>query len=181
MIRFRLLLGVGLSILVPCSAAVAQEPAPEPSTLEQAFERENFSPYANRSFPTEVFWGDTHLHTSLSMDAGAFGSRLTPEDAYRFARGEQVTSSTGTAAKLSRPLDFLVIADHSDNMGLFTMLNEADPLITKSEIGAELSRKVRAGGREGVETWRGQAIASRERTASYPPWAAPWTSRRRAT
>jgi hypothetical protein len=85
------------------------------------------------------------------MDAGAFGARLTPADAYRFAKGEQVTSSTGVPAKLSRPLDWLVVADHSDNMGLFTMLFEADPEITDSEIGAELSRKVRAGGKQGVE------------------------------
>ena len=78
-----------------------------------------YSPYANRNFPTRAFFGDTHLHTAFSMDAGAFGARLTPRDAYRFARGEQVISSTGQPAKLSRPLDFLVVADHSDNMGFF--------------------------------------------------------------
>ncbi|NIM71474.1 MAG: DUF3604 domain-containing protein [Xanthomonadales bacterium] len=131
--------------------AGAQEPPPDPESLERVFPQNRFSPYADRSFPTRVYWGDTHLHTSLSMDAGAFGARLGPEDAYRFARGEQVTSSTGVPARLSRPLDWLVVADHSDNMGLFTMLYEADPLVTASEIGAELSRKVRAGGREGVE------------------------------
>jgi len=131
--------------------AFSQERPPDADSLEHAFDRDNFSPYANRSFPTRPLWGDTHLHTSLSMDAGAFGARLGPEDAYRFARGEQVMSSTGVPAKLSRPLDWLVVADHSDNMGLFTMLYEGDPQITGSEIGAELSRKVRAGGREGVE------------------------------
>jgi hypothetical protein len=78
-----------------------------------------YSPYADRNFPTRPFFGDTHLHTAFSMDAGAFGARLTPRDAYRFARGEQVISSTGQPAKLSRPLDFLVVADHSDNMGFF--------------------------------------------------------------
>lgn len=78
-----------------------------------------YSPYADRNFPTRPFFGDTHLHTSLSMDAGAFGARLTPRDAYRFARGEQLTASSGQPVKLSRPLDFLVVADHSDNMGFF--------------------------------------------------------------
>jgi hypothetical protein len=141
-----------LALLVAVvTAASGQEPAPDASTLEKAFTTDNFSPYANHSFPSQVLWGDTHLHTSLSMDAGAFGARLDPEDAYRFARGEQITSSTGVPAKLSRPLDWLVVADHSDNMGLFTMLFEGDPTITSSEIGAELSRKVRAGGKEGVE------------------------------
>ena len=61
----------------------------------------SFSPYANRNFPTEVFWGDTHVHTGMSMDAGAFGARLMPDDAYRFAAGAEVTSSTGLKAKLS--------------------------------------------------------------------------------
>ena len=78
-----------------------------------------YSPYAGRNFPSRVFWGDTHLHTSASLDAGAFGNRLGFEDAYRFARGEELTASGGERVKLSRPLDFLVIADHSDNMGFF--------------------------------------------------------------
>ncbi|MBP9035960.1 MAG: DUF3604 domain-containing protein [Pseudomonadales bacterium] len=78
-----------------------------------------YSPYANHSFPTRPLFGDTHLHTAASFDAGAFGARLTPRDAYRFARGEQVTASSGQPARLSRPLDFLVVADHSDNMGFF--------------------------------------------------------------
>ena len=66
------------------------------------------------AYPQRVFWGDTHLHTSNSPDAFGFGNRLDPEAALRFARGEEVTSSTGVKAKLARPLDFLVIADHSD-------------------------------------------------------------------
>jgi hypothetical protein len=76
-----------------------------------------YSPYAGRNFPTVPLFGDTHLHTSYSMDAGAFGARLGPTDAYRFARGEEITSNTGQPVKLSRPLDFLVVADHSDGMG----------------------------------------------------------------
>ena len=105
-----------------------QDPVPPAETLRDAFpERKHFSPYAGRNFPTQVFWGDTHLHTALSMDAGTFGARLLPEDAYRFARGEELTSSTGLRVKLSRPLDFLVVADHSDNMGFFPRLFEGDP------------------------------------------------------
>ncbi len=140
-----------LSFIALAVPALAQEPLPEAASLEKAFKKDTFSPYANRDFPSHVYWGDTHVHTSLSMDAGAFGNRLSPEDAYRFARGEEVTSSTGVDAKLSRPLDFLAVADHSDNMGLFTLLFEADPGITRSAIGRELSKKVRAGGKQGVE------------------------------
>lgn len=78
-----------------------------------------YSPYAGRKFPTRPLFGDTHLHTAASFDAGAFGARLGARDAYRFARGEEVIASSGQPAKLSRPLDFLVVADHSDNMGVF--------------------------------------------------------------
>ena len=76
-----------------------------------------YSPYAQRDYPDQVLWGDTHLHTRLSADAGLFGNTLGLDDAYRFARGEEVVSSTGQPVRLGRPLDWLVIADHSDAMG----------------------------------------------------------------
>src|SRR5210317_807060 len=97
--------------------------------------QKHFSPYAGRNFPTQVFWGDTHLHTGMSFDAGAFGARLGPEDAYRFARGEELTSSTGLQVKLGRPLDFLVVADHSDNMGFFPRLYSGDPAMLADPTG----------------------------------------------
>ncbi len=68
-------------------------------------------------YPERVYWGDTHLHTANSPDAFGFGNRLEPDAALRFARGEEVTSSSGIRTKLARPLDFLVIADHSDGFG----------------------------------------------------------------
>ena len=77
------------------------------------------------AYPERVYWGDTHLHTSNSVDAFAFGVRLGPEEALRFAMGEEVTSTTGIKAKLDRPLDFLVIADHSDALGATRRLYEA--------------------------------------------------------
>jgi len=86
-----------------------------------------YSPAVNRTFPTRPLFGDTHLHTAVSMDAGVAGARLTPSDAYRFARGEQVIASSGQPVQLTRPLDFLVVADHSDNMGFFPALLSGDP------------------------------------------------------
>ena len=117
-------LSLSLVLALPLSTtALAQDPTPSEESLQNAFSaQKHFSPFAGRSFPTQVFWGDTHLHTGMSMDAGAFGARLVPKDAYRFARGEEITSSTGLQVKLSRPLDFLVVADHSDNMGFFPRL-----------------------------------------------------------
>src|SRR5690242_21272736 len=77
------------------------------------------------AYPERVYWGDTHLHTDNSIDAFGFGARLGPEDALRFARGEKVISSTGVPAQLERPLDFLVIADHSDGLGATRRLYDA--------------------------------------------------------
>jgi hypothetical protein len=95
----------------------------------------SYSPYAGTAHPTRVYFGDTHLHTSMSMDAGAFGNRLDIPEAYRLARGEEVTSSGGLKVRLSRPLDFLVAADHSDNMGFFPSLFAGDPAMLADPTG----------------------------------------------
>jgi hypothetical protein len=76
-------------------------------------------------YPDRPYWGDTHLHTDNSVDAFGFGVRLGPEEALKFARGDEVTATTGQAAKLARPLDFLVIADHSDGLGATRRLYDA--------------------------------------------------------
>lgn len=93
-----------------------------------------FSPYVGRDFPTKVYWGDTHLHTAVSVDAGTM-NRIGQEDAFRFARGEEVTTTHGLQAKLSRPLDFLVIADHAEMYGLMPQLLSGDQDILSTEIG----------------------------------------------
>jgi len=88
-----------------------------------------YSPYAGRNFPTRPLFGDTHLHTSYSLDAGAAGCRLGPVDALRFGKGEEIVASSGQTVKLSRPLDFMVVADHSDGFGLFPRLVGGDPTL----------------------------------------------------
>jgi len=104
-----------------------------------------YSPYAGRSYPTRPLFGDTHLHTSFSMDAGAFGARLDPNDAYRFARGEELISSTGQPVRLSRPLDFLVVADHSDGFGFFPLLMSGDPGLLATEQGRRWYDQIKGG------------------------------------
>jgi hypothetical protein len=99
------------------------------NTAEKLFPKKPYSPYAGRNYPTHVYWGDTHVHTSYSMDAGAFGARLGPNDAYIFAKGNEITTSTGQRAKLSRPLDFIAVTDHSDGFGLFPLLLAGNPKI----------------------------------------------------
>ena len=127
------------------TAAAAQDSTPPTSahstrtTAEKAFPaKPPYSPYAGRNFPTRPFFGDTHTHTSFSMDAGAFGARLGPKDAYRFAKGEEIMASSGQRAKLSRPLDFLVVTDHSDGMGFFPQLIGGDPDAAGDSAGPQM-------------------------------------------
>ena len=110
-----------------------------------------YSPYAKRNFPEIPLWGETHLHTSWSMDARAFGNTLGPRDAYRAARGDEVISATGQAFRLSRPLDWIVIADHSDGLGMMGDIIDGTPQVTAFEQGARWSQGVRAGGQEAIE------------------------------
>jgi Protein of unknown function (DUF3604) len=133
-----LLLGTS-ALVAGCSKSLPSEAGTDPAKVEQA------------AYPQRVYWGDTHLHTANSPDAFGFGNRLDPEAALRFARGEEVTSSTGIKAKLARPLDFLVIADHSDGFGTIKDLYNAprsfitQPLMRRwydmMHAGPEQSRK----------------------------------------
>ena len=104
-----------------------------------------YSPYLYQAYPQHVYWGDTHLHTTYSTDAGMLGNRLGPEEAYRFAMGEVVVSSLGVRGKLQRPLDFLVIADHAENLGLAPMIAESNPDLLRTTFGREIHDLVRDG------------------------------------
>jgi hypothetical protein len=88
------------------------------STDPSKFNKEpGYSPYAGRRYPERPYFGDEHVHTAWSVDAGGAGTTLGPEEATRFARGEEVTSTTGQPVRLGSPLDWVVITDHSDGMG----------------------------------------------------------------
>ena len=136
----------GLMALGVISSAWAQDVgSPSREEIEKALPKPPYSPYVNRDFPTRPFFGDTHLHTSFSMDAGAFGARLGPKEAYRFARGEQLTASSGQPVRLSRPLDFLVVADHSDNMGFFPDLFAGKPEVLSDPTGRQWYDLIQSG------------------------------------
>ncbi|MGD9295502.1 MAG: DUF3604 domain-containing protein, partial [Roseobacter sp.] len=123
-----------------------------------ALGKPNYSPYLDQSYPNRVFFGDTHLHTSYSTDAGMIGNTLGPDEAFRFARGEKVRASMGEYAQLVRPLDFLVVADHAENLGLAPMIAEANPGLLANEWGREIYEIVSAGNLiEGYVKW-GEAM-----------------------
>ena len=147
-IRRRMIAGASV-VGLACASAVNAQDIPPPTG-----QKIQYSPYPTKNFPNRVYFGDTHLHTSYSTDAGMIGNTLGPEEAYRFARGEEVKSSTGLPAKLQRPLDFLVVADHSENLGLAPQIASSDPELLKSEWGRKMYDLVKAGkGLEAFNEW----------------------------
>ena len=110
-----------------------------------ALGRSHYSPFLDQSYPNRVFFGDTHLHTSYSTDAGMLGNALGPDEAFRFARGEKVRASVGEYAQLIRPLDFLVVADHAENLGLAPMIEESNPQLLANAWGREVHDLVKEG------------------------------------
>ncbi|THD68875.1 DUF3604 domain-containing protein [Robertkochia marina] len=130
-----------LTLLFLLSLSVSAQVFPEVENKKDI----KYSPYPEQNFPNQVFFGDTHVHTSYSTDAGMFGNTLGPDAAYRFAKGETVTSSNGVKTRLARPLDFIVVADHSENLGLAPMIEESNPDLLKSEWGKNVHDLVKAG------------------------------------
>lgn len=137
--------------LALCAAATFSANA---ATVGGTPDKAGYSPHAGPAASARLLWGDTHVHTSYSADAGMTGCRLGPDEAYRFARGEQVLSSTGQPARLRRPYDFLVVADHAENLGLAPMIAASDPLVLQNPTGKRWHDMVSAGkGFEAFADW----------------------------
>ena len=141
---------VVLFALLP-PAAAQDTGTPTKQTLSGAYTGKTYSPYAKRAFPERPLWGDSHLHTALSLDAGLFGNRLPARDAYRFARGEEVTASSGQQVRLSRPLDWLVIADHSDGMGMIGDIAAGKPALLAYDQARRWNKGLSQGGDAAVQ------------------------------
>jgi hypothetical protein len=141
-----------ICLLFP-ALALAQHDAgiPQVEDIESLYPGKAYSPYAQRSFPSHVYWGETHLHTGLSLDAGLFGNTTGPDTAYRLARGEEVVSAGGLPVKLGRPLDWLVITDHSDMMGIATDIQNGAPNILANAKGKEWAEGFAKGGQDAAE------------------------------
>jgi len=150
------------SLAVACitGAVFAQDLNLDPGAIKTP--APEYSPYLEQNYPDRVWFGDTHVHTSYSTDAGFTGNRLGPDEAYRFAMGEEVTASLGVRARLQRPLDFLVVADHAENLGLAPLVDESDPGLLKTEFGRRVHDLVKAG--EYLDAYRawGEGMAARK-------------------
>ena len=175
------LLVIAGAFLMFANPAAAQF-SPSKESLSDLYPGKAYSPHALRSFPSRPLWGDTHLHTALSVDAGLFGARLGLEEAYQFARGEEVISSTGQPVKLGRPLDWLVIADHSDALGFVQDLAAGAPAILAFEEGKRWHAGLEQGGDAAVAatldliTMFAQGKIPPEMMADYSPGAKKYRS-----
>ncbi len=131
-------------VVLPGGSALAQEWTLEKDQLVE--QPKPYSPYVDQHFPQRVFFGDTHFHSSLSVDSGLIGNKLDLEQAFRFARGEETVTSTGQRAELNRPLDFLVVSDHAEYLGIADLLNTANPELLATEVGRDWYEAMQTGG-----------------------------------
>ena len=148
------------------SVAWAQEPGNHEALTKDdiaKITKSEYSPYAGRNFPTRPLWGDTHLHTAISVDAGTM-NRVGQEDAFRFARGEEITTTHGLRAKLSRPLDFLVVSDHAEMYGLMPQLLSGDPEILATEVGRRWYEELISGDKDRIFATAMEIVASLSET-----------------
>jgi hypothetical protein len=139
-----LLLTIGVCIYFSTNAFAQDIPRPTDEQL-QGLKSIDYSPYPQQDFPNRVYFGETHLHTSYSADAGMVGNTLGPEDAFRIARGESFVSSMGVPGQLSRPFDFVVVADHSENLGLAPAVARSDPALLADPWGKKVHDLVKSG------------------------------------
>ena len=163
---------IAIVLTVASNVALAQTGAGNPEDIKAP--TKIYSPYVARkatdaNFAEGVYWGDTHLHTSYSTDAGMMGNTLGPEEAYRFARGEEVLTSHGLRVRLIRPLDFLVVSDHAENLGLAPFIKESNPELLKSKWGKEVHDLVKAGkSRDAFQKWLSDAVTKNKDPIDNP-------------
>ncbi len=108
--------------------------------------------------PRNAYFGDTHVHTGWSADAGMDGAITTPDDAYRFALGEEITSNSGMPAKLHRPYDWFLVSDHSDGMGTINEIKDGNPEMMESEVLKRWNEAFNSGSEEAAAAAKSELI-----------------------
>ena len=134
-----------------------------------AFADAPYSAPVDRNYPLNLYWGDTHVHTRNSSDAYTLGTRnFSPADAYRFARGEELTAHNGMRVRLRRPLDFLVVADHGEYLGGFYRYNAGDPLVVNTEVARKRWSQIALG--IDFDATAVAILGTRTEPENYPPF-----------
>src|ERR1700746_1173889 len=103
------------------------------------------SPALAQSGPARnAYFGETHVHTSWSLDAWLFGNRMTdPGDAYKYFKGEAIKSPLGYDIKIDTPLDFAGVTDHSEYVGVTRLANDPNSPISKLPVVQPLILKLK--------------------------------------
>ncbi len=138
---------LSILLVLPCYipiTGIAQEFAIDQEDMPE--KKPAYSPYVDQHHPQRVFFGDTHHHSSFSVDSGMFGNTLGPDKSFSFARGDEVLSSSGLRVKLLRPLDFLVVSDHAEYLGLSDLLTTGNPRLLATDVGKEWAAALAEGG-----------------------------------
>lgn len=136
-------------LAMPAAAQVTTDAGTiDPAVTARFFKQPGYSPYAGRNFPLRPLWGEVHLHTSWSGDAIAGGTRVGPDEALRYAKGGEITSNSGQPVKLSRPYDYMMVADHSDAMGMMNGVLAGDPVLMADPVLKRWNEGMNLGGEE---------------------------------
>jgi hypothetical protein len=136
-------------LAMPAAAQVTTDAGTiDPAVTARFFNQPGYSPYAGRNFPLRPLWGEVHLHTSWSGDAIAGGTRVGPDEALRYAKGGEITSNSGQPVKLSRPYDYMMVADHSDAMGMMSGVLAGDPVLMADPVLKRWNEGMNLGGAE---------------------------------
>jgi hypothetical protein len=133
----RSLLALNVTLFVVLGGPALAQDTGTPDSSKVVEQPEPYSPYVDQHFPQRVYFGDTHHHTSFSVDGGMIGNKNDPHVSFRFARGEEVISNTGQPVQLIRPLDFLVVSEHAEYLGIADLLDRADPALLATDAGRE--------------------------------------------
>jgi hypothetical protein len=134
--------------VVSTAYAVDEPTQHDKDQIAKNIKKSSYSPYAGRNFSMFPLWGEIHLHTSWSGDAIASGTSVGPDEALRYAKGEEIISNTGQPVKLSRPYDFMMVADHSDSLAIMNGVKEGDPKLMADPTLKKWNKGMSAGGSE---------------------------------
>ena len=121
---------------------------------------------AGESYPLRnAYFGDLHVHTANSLDAYNVGVRATPDDAYRYARGEAVIHPLGYPVRLQgEPLDFYAVTDHAENLGLAAAMADPDSPLAAHPLARQFQ------GSDPEESWKARiALAAPQLTGKPVP------------
>ncbi len=156
-------------MLTACGATIEEHPANGAVSANGEQKTGILSP-AGKAANTQLYWGDLHVHSMTSFDSYSFGNKtLTAADAFRFARGEAVTAHTGEVARLSRPLDFLLVSDHAEFMGMLEGLQNEHPMLQTNPIGRRWSSLVKAGDMQTITNEFVEYVAGTRPLGDYLP------------